>query len=263
MKLLQSKRRRNPYFCHRPCCVVHGEAWGGDRLKSRVVNSMSMALGRQTEVSAITFHLLPRPGFDLENLVVHDDPTISAEPMLRASEVSAALRLTSLLRGRLEISRLDLTEPSLNLARTVDGRWNLEGLVERAAKRARRAHIKNCHRKTPWVPVYQANRARINIKLGQEKKAFALTDTDPSLAGKSRRTHGECACARSQYALDFNLTDTGLLRVNGTWRRAEQLKGNASGFQPQLAGCTAWCPDQNWYSPATADGAEVLMFQPS
>ena len=114
MKLLQSKRRAILIFAI-VLVVLFMVRPGANRLKSRVVNSMSMALGRQTEVSDITFHLLPRPGFDLENLVVHDDPTISAEPMLRASEVSAALRLTSLLRGRLDISRLDLTEPSSTL----------------------------------------------------------------------------------------------------------------------------------------------------
>ena len=54
--------------------------------------------------------------------------------MLRASEVTADLRLTSLLRGTDGIARLELTEPSLNLVHSVDtGRWNLETLVERSA----------------------------------------------------------------------------------------------------------------------------------
>ena len=53
--------------------------------------------------------------------------------MLRASEVTAVLRLTSLVRGGLEIARLDLTEPSLNLVHGENGRWNLEALLERTA----------------------------------------------------------------------------------------------------------------------------------
>ena len=84
-------------------------------------------------MARFTSGLLPRPGFDLENLVVYDDPAFGAEPMLRASEVTAALRLTSLVRGRLEIARLDLTEPSLNLVHGAGGRWNLEALLERTA----------------------------------------------------------------------------------------------------------------------------------
>jgi uncharacterized protein involved in outer membrane biogenesis len=73
VKLLQSKRRAILIFAI-VLAVLFMVRPGANRLKSRVVNSMSVALGRQTEVSAVTFHLLPRPGFDLENLVVHDDP---------------------------------------------------------------------------------------------------------------------------------------------------------------------------------------------
>ena len=251
VKLLQSKRRAILIFAI-ILAVLFMVRPGANRLKSRVVNSMSVALGRQTEVSAVTFHLLPRPGFDLENLVVHDDPTISAEPMLRASEVSAALRLTSLLRGRLEISRLDLTEPSLNLARTVDGRWNLEGLVERAAKEPVAPTSKTVTEKRPGFPYIQANRARINIKLGQEKKAFALTDTDFALWQESENTWGVRLRAQP-VRTDFNLTDTGLLRINGTWRRASSLRETPLDFSvswqgAQLGALTklAFARDRGW-----------------
>ena len=132
MKLFSSKRRIAAavvlvllvLFLLRP---------GASRLKSRIVSSISSAVGRPVEIGSVSLRLLPRPGFDLENLVVYDDPAFGAEPMLRASEVTAALRLTSLVRGRLEIARLDLTEPSLNLVHAEGGRWNLEALLERTA----------------------------------------------------------------------------------------------------------------------------------
>ena len=54
-------------------------------------------VGRPVDIGSVHVRLLPRPGFDLENLVVYDDPAFGAEPMLRASEVTADLRLTSLL----------------------------------------------------------------------------------------------------------------------------------------------------------------------
>src|SRR5580692_12898966 len=104
---------------------------GASRLKSRIVSSISSAVGRPVDIGSVHLRLLPRPGFDLENLVVYDDPAFGAEPMLRASEVTASLRLMSLLRGRLEIGRLELTEPSLNLVHAENGRWNLEELLER------------------------------------------------------------------------------------------------------------------------------------
>jgi AsmA protein len=109
---------------------------GASRLKARIAKSISVALQRQVEIGSVQLRLLPRPGFDLESFVVHDDPAFSAEPVLRAQEVTAALRLSSLLRGRMEISRLSLTEPSLNLTRNSEGHWNIENLLERTAKTA-------------------------------------------------------------------------------------------------------------------------------
>ena len=202
---------------------------GANRLKSRVVNSMSVALNRQTEVSSISFHVLPRPGFDLENLVVHDDPSISAEPMLRSGEVSAALRFSSLLRGRIEIARLNLVDPSFNLVRTNDGRWNVEDLVERAAKAPVAPTSKAPTEARPGFPYIEASRARVNIKLGQEKKAFALTDGDFSVWQESEDTWGLRLRAQP-VRTDLNLTDMGLLRVNGTWRRAGALQDTPLDF---------------------------------
>ena len=106
---------------------------GASRLKARIANSIGNALQRRVEIGSVHLRLLPRPGFDLENFVVHDDPAFGAEPVLRAGEVSASLRLSSLFRGRIEISQLSMTEPSLNLTRNADGRWNVETLLERTS----------------------------------------------------------------------------------------------------------------------------------
>src|SRR5206468_1185372 len=84
---------------------------GVQSLRAKIVRSISLALGRQVEVSHVRLRLLPQPGFDLENFVVHDDPSFSAEPLLRAGDVTASLRLISLLRGKLEIARLSLSAP--------------------------------------------------------------------------------------------------------------------------------------------------------
>src|SRR5580658_10267765 len=98
---------------------------GANRLRSRIVNSISMALGRSVDVSSVSLRLLPQPGFELENFVVHDDPAFGAEPALRSQQVTALLRISSLLRGQLEIATLSLSEPSLNLVRNPEGHWNL------------------------------------------------------------------------------------------------------------------------------------------
>jgi hypothetical protein len=196
---------------------------GASRLKSRIASSISSGVGRPVDIGSVHLRLLPRPGFDLENLVVYDDPAFGAEPMLRASEVTAVLRLTSLVRGRLEIARLDLTEPSLNLVRAEGGRWNLEALLERAAHMPLAPTGKAKSEPRPGFPYIQATSARINFKSGPEKKPYALTNADFSLWQDSENSWGVRLKAQP-FRTDLNLNDTGLLQVNGTWQRADALR---------------------------------------
>jgi AsmA protein len=165
VKLFSSKRRRLAVagvillvlFLLRP---------GASRLKSRIVLSISSAVGRSVDIGSVHIRLLPRPGFDLDNLVVYDDPAFGAEPILRAGEVTAYLRLFSLMRGRLEIARLDLTDPSLNLVHGQNGRWNLEALLERTAHTPLAPTAKAKSEPRPAFPYIEGTSARINFKNG-------------------------------------------------------------------------------------------------
>ena len=222
MKLFSSKRRMVvaaalivlALFLLRP---------GASRLKSRITFSISAALGRPVDIGSVHLRLLPWPGFDLQHLVVYDDPAFGAEPMLRASEVTAALRLTSLLRGRLEIARLDLTEPSLNLVHAESGRWNLEALLERTAHTPLAPTGKAKSEPRPGFPYIEASSARINFKSGAEKKPYALNNADFSLWQDSENSWGVRLKAQP-FRTDLNLNDTGLLQVSGTWQRADAVR---------------------------------------
>jgi hypothetical protein len=202
---------------------------GASRLKSRIASSISSAVGRPVVIGSVHLRLLPRPGFDLENLVVYDELAFGAEPMLRASEVTAALRLTSLVRGRLEIARLDLTEPSLNLVHAVGGRWNLEALLERAAHNPLAPTAKAKSEPRPGFPYIEATSARINFKSGPEKKPYALINADFSLWQDSENSWGVRLKAQP-FRADLDLNDTGLLQVSGTWRRADALRDTPLQF---------------------------------
>jgi len=202
---------------------------GGNRLRSRIVRSIGLALGRSVEVSSVNLRFLPQPGFELENFVVHDDPAFGAEPVLRAQEVTALLRMSSLLRGQLEIATLSLTEPSVNLARNPEGHWNLENLVERADKISAAPTSKAKAEKRPAFPYIQASHGRLNIKFGAEKKPYALTDADFSLWQDSEDMWSMRLKAQP-VRTDFNLSDTGILRVNGSWHRAGMLRDTPLEF---------------------------------
>jgi hypothetical protein len=184
------------------------------------------------DVTAVNLRLLPQPGFDLENFVVHDDPAFGAEPMLRAQEVTASLRLTSLLRGRLEIARLNLTEPSLNLVRNAAGHWNLENLIERAARIPVAPTSKAKTERRPGFPYVEADRGRINFKFGPEKKPYALTEADFALWQDSENSWGVRLKAQP-VRTDFHLSDTGVVSASGSWQRAATLRDTPLQFNLQ------------------------------
>ena len=225
---------------------------GASRLKSRIILSISSGVGRPVDVGSVHIQLLPRPGFDLENLVVYDDAAFGAEPMLRAGEVTAVLRLTSLVRGRLEIARLDMTEPSLNLVRGPDGHWNVETLLEHTARVPLAPTAKARLEPRPGFPYIEGSSGRINFMVGREKGPYAMTNADFSLWQESADAWGVRLKAQP-IRTDLNLNDTGILRVDGTWQRAAVLRDTPMSFsldwdRPQLGQLTKFLTgvDQGW-----------------
>ncbi len=125
------------------------------------------------------------PDFYLDNVAIGDDPAYSAEPILHAEEVTAYLSLSSLWRGHLEISRLNLNYPSLNLVEREDGSWNLESLLWKASRTQAAptsGPLSPLSKTTrPRFPYIEASRGRINFKYGLEKSVFSFTDADFTL----------------------------------------------------------------------------------
>lgn len=195
---------------------------GVGTLRNRISGAIGNALGRRVVIDNVRLHPLPRPGFDLEGLTIYDDPAFSAEPMIRAQDVFAAIRLRSLLRGRLEIAALSATGPSINIVRASDGRWNLAALLERNAQIPAAPTQKAASERRPAFPYLEATNARINFKFGPVKTSYALVDADVALWQDSENSWGARMKAEP-VRTDFNLTDTGQVQVNAAWHRAASL----------------------------------------
>ena len=203
-----------------------------NRYREEMAGSLSRALGREVRLGEITLKLVPQPGFEVTNLVIMDDPAFSAEPMVQAETVTAALRMTSLFRRRLEIARLSLQYTSLNLVRNAEGRWNLEGLLARAAQTpsAPTAAIPD---ERPRFPYIEAEDARVNFKFGSEKKPYALSQADFALwlqADDEWNMRLKAVPVRT----DLPLSDSATLRVTGSFRRAERVRDMALNFRAEI-----------------------------
>lgn len=230
-----------------------------DRLKKRLEASISASVGRRVSAQQINFHLLPQPGFDLKDFSIEDDPAFSSEPLLHSDSVTANLRLRSLLGARIEIARLSLKEPSLNLVRNSQGRWNMEALLTRAAQ-IPSAPTGTAHAESrPRFPYIEADSGRINFKTGPEKKAFALTDADFSLWLASEDMWKMRLAARPIRS-DASLSDTGTLKLSGSFRRAVDLHSTpflleATWQKAQLGQLTQliYGRDRGWRGAVTAN----------
>src|SRR3954471_8424394 len=190
-----------------------------NRLKGRLGSALSNSIGRQVSIGQIRLRLLPRPGFDLSDVSIQDDPAFSAEPMLHAGTVTATLRFSSLWRGRIEIASLSFQEPSMNLVRNAQGQWNVAALLKRAQQVPSAPTQKAVSESRPRFPYLEASDARVNFKIGMEKKAYGFSEADLALWLASEdewHIRMEARPIRS----DRNLHDTGTVKLEGTFQRA-------------------------------------------
>lgn len=193
------------------------------RYQRRIVTSMSESLGRPVHLDKVKLHLLPMPGFTLENLVVSEDPAFGNEPTIRANEVTATLRVSSLWHRRVEFSSVKFEQPSVNLVRSLEGRWNLEGVLLHASHVETAPTAQQKPGAAPRFPYIEATGGRINLKLGQEKMPFALTDADFALwlpSPQTWRVRLEGKPSRT----DSNIGDPGIVRIEGSLERAAHMQ---------------------------------------
>ena len=86
-------------FClsHPPAARYHPPLLNVGRYQRRIVTSMSESLGRPVHLDKVTLHLLPMPGFTLDNFVVSEDPAFGNEPT--SAPMKSSPRSASVLSG--------------------------------------------------------------------------------------------------------------------------------------------------------------------
>ncbi|MBI1750259.1 MAG: AsmA family protein [Acidobacteria bacterium] len=147
------------------------------RVQRAFAARMTVAFGRPVEVSNFEISVLEGPRLVANYVTVSEDPRFGREHFLRAERLTAAIRWTALLRGRLEFDTVSFTRPSLNLVRNADGQWNLESWMPppRGALGS----------PSPGATIHQTlftrvniDAGRINFKRGVDKHPFAFVNVE-------------------------------------------------------------------------------------
>jgi len=194
------------------------------KYRRSITASMSEALGRPVYVGDMQLRLLPMPGIVMSDFTVEEDPAFGAEPALHANSVVASVRLTSLWRGRLEVSRISLDDANLNLVRNTAGQWSIGSVLLRAAQIPNAPTGQRHAGARPRFPYIEATNSRIDFKNGAEKRPFSLMNAEFSMWQASAdewRLRLKAQPVRTD--LQLHLYDTGEVTVDGSLRRAADL----------------------------------------
>ncbi len=152
--------------------------------KEGIAASLSQTLHRPVQIGDLRLKLLGGAGFQMDNVVVAEDPQFGVEPFARVSRIEAQLALRSLWHRRVEFASLTLLSPSINIVRTDNGHWNLESL-RNAVLGSPGEPSHNSSVAAPSSPLapprVRVESGRLNFKSGNQKRSFRLDSFDLDL----------------------------------------------------------------------------------
>ncbi|HET9399583.1 MAG TPA: AsmA family protein [Candidatus Acidoferrales bacterium] len=224
------------------------EAWvGSARMHQRLVARLAAAFGRPVAVADFEMRWFPWPAIEAHGVAIADDPQFGAEYFLRAENVAASVRWFALAGGRLELGTLTFEQPSLNLVRNADGKWNVESWLPRASRNA-----------GPQVPAGSTNVAqtaprlrrivivggRVNFRRGLDVRPFALTNVTGEVE--------EQGAGRWRIALAAQpMRATVRMQESGTFWLEGSIAGTSARLQPAELKMT-------WSGASAADTLRLL-----
>ncbi len=195
------------------------------RYHRTIADSLSRSVGHTVRLRSVNLAIFPLPGLVIHDLTVEEDPAFGAEPLLRAPQVIVFLRFSSLWNQRLEVSRINLENASVNLARDPSGHWNLASLLLQASRTNTAPTAQRHASAAPRFPYIEFSTARINFKEGAEKKAFSFLNADASVwLADPDQWRIRFAAQPARTDLDPDLADTGTIRLEGSLTRAASLE---------------------------------------
>ena len=222
-----------------------------ERYRRRLEEGLTRVLKRPVTFSSASLRLLPRPGFSLENVVIRENPSFGPEPFARADRLDGDLRWSSLWRARLDFARLHLERPSFNIVRSDRGEWNVENLLLASGVAAAGGG-----REPDGTPAsafeLEADDARLNFKVGTDKKPLAIVDLRARLRFDPARGLVEYRLAGNPVRSDLPTPPPGILELAGEWKPGADLGGSLNATL-RTRGALLY----NWVPLLTGENPEV------
>jgi len=211
--------------------------FNAERYRHRLEQGLERALGRPVSFGAISMHLLPRPGFSVENAIVGEEPAFGHEPFARVDRIDCELGWRSPWSSRLDLARLVLSRASFNLVRNSDGDWNVESFVRRGAARSPLGAGSSTHLDL------EVEDGRVDFKLGANKKPLAVSDVSASVRLDRTSQLLWFRLAGSPLRTDLTLPTPGRLELDGEWQAGPNLEGAlAASLKTRGALLYDWVP---------------------
>jgi hypothetical protein len=225
--------------------------FSAERYRRRLQAGLERALHRPVKFGAVSFRLLPRPGFSIENVEVDEDPDFGSEPFARVDHIDCDLRWHSLWRSRMDFAHLHLEHPSFNIVLNSRGEWNVENLLLQSGVTAPPGAVVGGN---PSVAAEQlgleVNDARINFQVGPNKKPFALTDVRARLQINPAQRRVQFQITASPLRSDLSIPTPGPVEANGTWTPGGDLRGPIDArLRARGALLYDWIPVVTGYNP--------------
>ncbi|HWR36182.1 MAG TPA: AsmA family protein [Clostridia bacterium] len=107
-----------------------------NRYRGRIQAELEQRLNRPVQLGAMNLSLFP-PAFRVQNAVIGEDKSFNTgRPFAQAQELFVTAKLGPLLKKELEISRLELRKPQVEMVRNQQGIWNFASLGNRTVNGA-------------------------------------------------------------------------------------------------------------------------------
>ncbi len=200
--------------------------FSAERYRRRIQAGLERTLHRPVKFGGLSYRLLPRPGFTIENAEVGEDPDFGYEPFARVDQIDCDLRWHSLWRSRMEFAHLRLDHPSFNIVLNSRGQWNVERFLLQSGVTAAAGAATEANALPAAESLdLKVDDARINFQVGPNKKPFALTDVQARLQVNPAERRVDFRITASPVRSDLFIPTPGPVEASGTWTPGADLRG--------------------------------------